>query len=365
MWNHPVLRRLLPGLAFSALGDGMSIVAVSWLALELDPRPTWVAVAVAAYSLPSALGGVLFARWLRTRPGAQLAGWNAVLRAGCLGAVAVTYALGALSPGLFVALLAVSSLLAAWGSAGRYALIAELLPAERHVAANAVLTTIAEFATIAGPPLAGLLIAWTNPGVVIAIDAASFAVLALTYRMVPRTPRAPEPKREHLKVTGLIVLGALFFFLFGPFYAAMPIHVSENLGGDATLLGWYYTAFGAGAVAGGLLTARVRRHPPVAAIIGAFGIAMLPLGLGAPQPLAMAAFGVAGLVWAPFLPVAMARLQGDTRALATFGSVAALAAPLGTVLGGPLVEAFGARQTLLLCAVATVALGAVAAIRRK
>ncbi|WP_238007285.1 MFS transporter [Dactylosporangium sp. AC04546] len=365
MWNHPVLRRLLPGLAFSALGDGMSIVAISWLALELDPRPISVGLAVAAYSLPSALGGVVLARWLRTRPGAQLAGWNAVLRATALGAVAVTYAVGALDIRGLIALLAVSSLLAAWGSAGRYALIAELLPPERHVAANAVLTTIAEFATIAGPPLAGLLIAWTNPGTVIAIDAASFAVLALTYRLVPRTRREPEPNREPVKVTGLIVVGALFFLLFGPFYAAMPIHVAQDLGGDAALLGWYYTAFGAGAVAGGLLTTRFRRHPPVAAIVAAFGAAMLPLGLGAPQPLAMAAFAVAGLVWAPFLPVAMARLQRDTRALATFGSVAALAAPLGTVLGGPLVEAFGARPTLLLCAVATIALGAVAAIRGK
>jgi len=43
----------LPGLAVSALGDGMSVVAVSRLALRLAPagqRGTWVAVAVAAYS---------------------------------------------------------------------------------------------------------------------------------------------------------------------------------------------------------------------------------------------------------------------------------------------------------------------------
>ena len=31
---HPVLRRVLPGAAASALGDGMSAVAIAWLALK-------------------------------------------------------------------------------------------------------------------------------------------------------------------------------------------------------------------------------------------------------------------------------------------------------------------------------------------
>jgi len=35
--SHPVLRRVLPGAAASALGDGMSAVAIAWLALKLAP----------------------------------------------------------------------------------------------------------------------------------------------------------------------------------------------------------------------------------------------------------------------------------------------------------------------------------------
>ena len=34
---HPVFRRILPGAAASALGDGMSAVAIAWLALKLAP----------------------------------------------------------------------------------------------------------------------------------------------------------------------------------------------------------------------------------------------------------------------------------------------------------------------------------------
>jgi hypothetical protein len=44
--SHPVLRRILPATAASALGDGMSAVAIAWLALRLAPagsRGLWVA----------------------------------------------------------------------------------------------------------------------------------------------------------------------------------------------------------------------------------------------------------------------------------------------------------------------------------
>ncbi|MEV0563295.1 MFS transporter [Dactylosporangium sp. NPDC050588] len=377
--SHPKLGRILPGLVVSALGDGMSLVAVTWLALQLAPqehRGTWVAVAGAAYSLPSAAGGVLFGRFLRHRGGAQLAGWNAILRAAALGAIALAAALGALHLPLYVALLAVSSLLAAWGSAGHYTLIAELLPPVHHLPANAVLTTIANGATIAGPPLAGLLIGWTSPATVIAIDAASFVVLALTYRLAvpPGAPAADGSSsragfaalRRDRTLLGLLALSFAFFFLFGPFYVAMPIHVATDLHGSATLLGAYYTAFGAGALLGGLVTGYLRRlslWPTTIGIVLAFGTAMLPLGLDVPTPVAIGSFALAGAIWAPYMATSMALFQRTTPAadlpqvLAANGAVLVLAVPLGTMLGGPLVALLGARPTLLACAAATIALG--------
>ncbi|HEX5288138.1 MAG TPA: hypothetical protein VFX25_04665 [Streptosporangiaceae bacterium] len=65
--SHPVFRKVLPGTAASALGDGMSAVAIAWLAIELAPpghRGLWVGAAVAAYSLPGAVGAVALRRWL-------------------------------------------------------------------------------------------------------------------------------------------------------------------------------------------------------------------------------------------------------------------------------------------------------------
>ena len=50
-------RRLLSGLGVSALGDGMSMVSVAWLAVLISPAGNpgvFVGLAVASYSLPGA-----------------------------------------------------------------------------------------------------------------------------------------------------------------------------------------------------------------------------------------------------------------------------------------------------------------------
>ena len=382
---HPTLRRVLPGLAVSALGDGMAVVAVTWLALQLagpDRRGFWVGLAVAAYTLPSVLGTLVLSRWLAGRDGARLAGWDATLRAAALAAVPIAYAAGVLTPTLYVLLLAASSLLHSWGSAGRYTLIADALPPRHHLAGNALVSGIAEAAALAGPPLSGVLIAAAGPVWVIALDAASFAVLAATYRLAAPARTTAVAGRAHRRAAGLRVirrdrgllalagLSFVFFFLFGPVYVALPLYVADHLHGPAALLGAFYTAFGAGALGGALATGYLRRLPTgplVVGIVVVFGLTMLPLGLGAPVAVALPSFVLGGAVWAPYLPAAMAlhqqRTTPDDRAavLAANGAVTVVAVPLGTMLGAPLVAALGARHTLLLCALAITGFGVLAA----
>ena len=194
------MRRLLPGYALSALGDGMSVVAVAWLALRLAPaasRGMWTGVALAAYTLPGTIGMLAFGRWLRARSGVRLAGADATLRAAALGTVPVLAAAHLLTPLGYVCLLGVSSLLHAWGTAGQYTLITEILPAGGRVAGNGLLGMTGGVAAIGGPALAGLLTALAGPAVVIAADAATFAVLALSYAwaapLIP--PARPAPAR--------------------------------------------------------------------------------------------------------------------------------------------------------------------------
>ncbi|MFI1646744.1 MFS transporter [Streptomyces avidinii] len=383
--THSTLRRLLPGFTVSSLGDGMAVVAVSWLAIEIAPaaeRGMWVALAAAAYTLSGAVGAVLLGRLLRHRSPARLVACDALLRATALGAIPVCHALGMLSIELYVVLLATSAVLHSWGQAGVHTLLARLLPERDHLAGNAVLSGIGSLSTVFGPPLAGALILWGGAATVIAVDAATFLVLAATFLFGVPHDAAPAPResgsraagfaviRRTPALLGLLALSFAFFCLFGPVYVALPLYVSDGLGAPAGLLAAFYTAFGVGAVLGSVLTGylgRLPMRPAATGIVVAFGLFMLPTGLGAPTAVAVAGFAAAGLLWPPYAALSTALFQRSAprdllpQTLAASSAVRVLAVPLGTALGGPLVAGLGARETLLVSAASIAVLGLAAA----
>ena len=405
--SHPVLRQVLPGAALSALGDGMSAVAIAWLAIRLAPlssRGLWVGAAVAAYSLPGAAGAVLLRRWLRGRGGAGLVLVNAVMRAAALGLIGCLAIAHLLDPAGYVGLLGVSSLLSAWGVAGKYTLISDLLPAEQRVAGNTVFGLADQLSLMIGPALAGVVTALAGPAIVIAADAASWVVLAISYaRIAPlaaarRThllesepppaevsgappaaeaaaapPAAPEPEpsgwaviRSSPVLPGLLALSFVFYLLYGPIEVALPVHVASDLHGSAALLGTFWAVFGVGAVIGELSAPFLRRlpvWPTMTAIVLGWGLCLVPLGLVTPLWVALAAFFVAAIIWGPWMSLSMGVLQEASppgvlaQVIAARSSLLILASPLGTALGGPIVAGLGARGTLLTSAIATVVLG--------
>jgi hypothetical protein len=390
--SHPVIRHLLPGLAASALGDGMSAVAIAWLALKLAPvgdRGLWVGAAVAAYSLPGAAGAVFLRRWLRDQASSRLAFANAVLRTVALGLVGILALARLLDPLGYVCLLGVSSLLSAWGAAGKYTLIADLLPAEQRVAGNTVFGLSDQVSFMVGPALAGLVTALTGPAVVIAADAVSWAVLAVSYaRVTPLLTSAERPAQPEKRETigawtlikstpvlpGLLALSFFFYLLYGPVEVALPVHIADDLHGSAALLGVFWAVFGAGAVIGELAAPFLRRlpvWPTMTGIVLGWGLALLPLGLDTPVWLALAAFFTGAVIWGPWISLSMAVFQEAAppgalaQVLAARGSLLTLASPLGTALGGPVVAAIGARGALLMSALGTVALALITVIVRR
>jgi MFS family permease len=384
--RQPVLRRVMPGMLVSALGDGMSLVAVAWLALQIAPADqagVWTGLAVAAYALPAPIGAAVLARLVRRFRGAQLVAVDAALRAVALGTVAIMAAAGLLSPVGYVALLALSSLLHAWGNAGSYTLVAELLPDEDRVTGNALLSTFTLAAVVVGPALAGGLTGLVGPGWVIGADAASFAVLAVTCWAASRRQVVParvasaastaggwRTIRDQPRLLGLIAVTCVFFFLYGPVEVALPVHIAHELHGSAGLLGLYWTVFGIGATLGGLGAGLLRHRPPWPVVIGiivGWGAALLPLGLTEAIAPGLVGFAVGGLIYGPFSAICTGLFQRNTppeawsRVLAARSALTIPAAALGTLVGGPVVTAVGGRPTLLLSAVLTIALGGLVA----
>ncbi len=330
--------------------------------------------------LPGAVGAVALRRWLSGRHGAGLVFVNAVLRAGALGLIACLALAGLLDPAGYVALLGVSSLLSAWGVAGKYTLIADLLPAEHRVAGNTVFGLADQLSLMIGPALAGVVTALAGPALVIGLDAASWVVLAVSYARIarPRVPSAAPPPeappghgawamiRSSPVLPGLLALSFVFYLLYGPVEVALPVHVATDLHGSAALLGLFWAVFGVGALAGELAAPFLRRWPvwpTMTGIVLGWGLALVPLGLPTPLWAGLAAFCAGAVIWGPWTSLSMAVFQDASppgalaQVIAARSSLLILASPLGTALGGPIVAALGARGTLLASALATIALG--------
>ncbi|MFE0151494.1 MFS transporter [Nonomuraea sp. NPDC059007] len=382
-----VFRRLIGGFAVSYLGDGMSFVAVAWLAMELAPPASaglWIGGAVAAYTLPGVVGALVLGRWLRRVPARRLLLADNVVRGVFLGVVPLAWLAGVLTPWLYVVLLAVSSLLHAWGNAGKYTLLAELLPREQRLAGNTVVSTLSFAATIAGPAIAGVLVTYVSSALVLGLDALTYVFLAVLIART-RLPRVGQVSpvdraaargglallRSHPELLGLLALTWFFNLLYGPVEVALPLHVTRDLGAPGTLLGLYWMLFGIGAVAGGLAVGALRRLPlwPVTVVIVAgWGVLLLPFGFEAPVAVTVACFTLGGVVYGPFVALSVTLMQTASpprhlaAMLAARSAVLLTASPMGTALGGPLTTALGPRVTLAGSGLVTVALGAVACV---
>jgi len=342
---------------------------------------TYVGLGVAAYTLPGVIGALAFGRIVRHRPARSLVLVHCLLRTGLLGVIALLWAWGALTPSAYVPLLAGSSLMSAWGNAGEYTMLSELGGPDGRLAMNSLAGAQVSFSVIVGPALAGLLIAGIGPGWLIALDAASFAFLGIQARRTPTgavttgeplDTRAAESGfrllRRRPDLLSVTVLTWLFFFLYGPVEAALPVYVARDLQADAALLGAYWTTFGVGALAATLVASTLRHHNVrriTLLIVAGWGACLLPFAF-APVAVTLACFAVGGLIYGPFIPLTYALFQSATTTtnlpavLAARSALVMISTPMGTALGGPLVGSFGAAETLAASGAATVLLAVAA-----
>ena len=379
------MRLLLAGLGVSSLGDGISTVTIAWLAVRIAPEGAlglFVGLAIAAYTLPGVIGALTLGGILRGRPARTLVLAHCALRAGCLGLIAVLAAAGALTPLAYVILLAASSLMAAWGTAGEYTMLSALAGPAGRFAVNSLASAQASFAFIIGPVVAGVLLASISPGWLLFLDAASFAFLGAAAWLTrtdagatdgPVDLQAAESGFRLLRrrdLLSLTIVTWVFFFLYGPVEVALPVYVVQDAGASAQLLAAYWTAFGIGALAsnlvtGSLRTGNMRRLTLV--IVAGWGLCLLPFG-GAPIPATIVAFGIGGIIYGPFVPLTYALFQSATTTenlpavLAARSAVVMLSTPLGTALGGPVVGWLGGSATLAASGVATLLLAVAGSI---
>src|SRR5262249_36516501 len=132
----------------------------------------------------------------------------------------------------------------------------------------------------------------------------------------------------------------------------------------------YWTSFGAGALVAALMTGtlhnrNIRRVTLL--IVAGWGACLLPF-VFAPVGVTLACFALGGLIYGPFIPLTYALFQSSTTSahlptvLAARSAIIMVATPLGTAVGGPIVETLGAAQTLTASGVAPVLLAVITVI---
>lgn len=375
---RPLLQRgvlaLLTSQVVSSLGSQMTFLALPWFVLETTGSPTKMGVVLAAELAPIALLGIPSGTVV-ARYGARLTMVvSDLVRAPLLASVPLLHALGLLSfPVLLVIVAFVGVFIAPYFSSQRLILPELVGDDERTVArANAVVEGAQRATSLLGPAAAGLLIAAFSAPVVLYVDAATFLVsCALLAAFVPK--RRPLPQTDEgggvlagirflLRDRFLRVLGgtALVANGLGQMLAAGLTVLAYEEYSSSRVAGLLFASFGAGAVLGSIVAVRVvGRHDPLRLGAGAFVALTLPifvLAVEVPVPVAMLAIAGSSffgpLVNAPLIGVITMRTPEALRAkvMTAVLTTAMLAGPVGMVVAGPLLGAWGPRPVFLLVA---------------
>jgi MFS family permease len=270
------------------------------------------------------------------------------------------------------------------GSTARMALVPNLaerarMPLERVNSASQAITSSS---LLVGPAIAGGLIAVIGTSKVLWVDAASFAVSAIIVAaLVPRTKPVVTERgryfedvsaglrflREDRLLRTILIAAASTNFLDAPLFSVvLPVFANEKYG-HASDLGLMLAGMGAGSLAGALLFgsvgARFPKRPQLVAFFVVFGLPLFVLAFSPPLAVAVGAMALVGLATGGINPLAITAIQERTPAemlARVFGSVIAaalIAAPLGALLGGVSVEAFGVTKVIILIGALIFAVG--------
>lgn len=379
MLTIPPFRRLALGAIISSVGDGMSAVAVTWLALDLaasGQEGMAVGLALGAFTLPSAIAGTVFASHANRVGARRLILLGSGTRGCFFTAIAVLSWAGVLTLPIYVVLLAASSLFIAWGVAGRTTMIAAVVDEPLRMSANSLLMGQSQLALIVGPGVAGVLIHFMGAATVLAVDAVTFGAMVVVALTLPNptTDRKSTAAKTiriwrvvDVRTLGLIGLTLAFYLLYGPFEVAMPLRVTD-LGGDARTYGVLLTAFAIGALLGNVAAGALPRLEPRSTsllIIIGWGAAVVVAGIAGAPVIVVAAIAVGGFIYGPHPAMVTTVIQREVPAAdlprfsATWTSSIFVVTPLGTLAGGPLASSLGAASVLVASGVATITLGVI------
>lgn len=298
------IRLLWSGQALSSIGDEIYRVALIWLAVGLiGPDTGYLAAAQSgALLILSLVGGRWADQWDHRRTMIGVDQLRAVI---VLAPVAAFYAGHVTLPLLIAVALSLAGLGAFFEPALQATLPAVAPDLETLQAATGLMSTTVRLARAVGPALVGLLAAFVPTIHFFTLDAASFAVSAVSVARLPAGRPSPPPRpaggfRESIGggwsavsrsplMSDLMLVRALVGGFWSLSYGlGLALLVQARAPGDMRAFGWAVACYGLGNLGGALVAGNMRRRRSVA--IACAGYAFLGAGF-------LAAGLAPGLFW--------------------------------------------------------------------
>jgi hypothetical protein len=380
------------GQLASAIGTGMTTVALAFAVLAGHRSPTALGIVLMANAVPLAafllVGDVIADRLGRRR--VMLA--SDILRGTAQAVLGVWVLVG--SPPLwgFVLLSALVGTGTAFFMPALTGLIPEVVSPQHLSQANALDGMTFSIGAIVGPAIAGVIVAAASPGWAVIGDAASYGVSVASLAMLRLPPmkalhegfkfvhQLREGWTEFWSRTWLWVIVVQWsignMVILAPYFVLGAVIADRYLGGS-TAWGTILAAQGAGSVIGGLVMLRVHVGRPL--LVGTMMSLVFPwalLALAFHAPIAVIASGAffAGVAIAVFGVLWNTTMQREVpsevlsrvSAYDWFGSLVFL--PLGFALVGPVSAAIGIETTFVAasiwCVISAVVVLSIPAVTR-
>ncbi|NTU80873.1 MAG: MFS transporter [Chloroflexales bacterium] len=318
------------GNLVSLAGTEMSRTAITWQIYQLTGDPLALGAIGLARLIPLVLlalgAGVLADAFDRRK--LMIGAQAAMLLSAVI--LAVTSQLGLASIWVIYAVTALSAAANTLGMPARQALVPSLVPGEHLAGALSLNITAWQLATVAGPSLAGIMIAAAGVGAVYWIDAISFLVILGMLLLIRSRPVPGERRDVSLRAAldGLrfvrrnkLILSTMLLDFLATFFSAattmLPIFAQDILKVGPRGLGLLFAAPSAGAVAASLVTsvtgAGKRQGPLLLWAVVIYGVST-------------AIFGLSGSFWLSLLMLALTG-AADTVSMVVRGTIRNLETP--------------------------------------
>ena len=384
---------LLTSQGVSAFGDGVTFTALPLLVLFLTGSGLMMGIVGALQTIPDLVFGMVSGALADRTDRRRMMLLADLGRAGLTALIPISVVLNGPTMAVVLVVAAPMSVLRSLFLAGYTASVPALVGRAQVGRANSIFEAIFSMGYIIGPALAGALSATIGPGRTLAIDAVSFGLSGLALAAVRRDLRAPidRPRtsivadiREgiefilrHPLLRSMILFWGLVAITTAPLVTALAVHITRDLGYEATILGLILTAYGTGTVVGALLTARIPRRGIAPFLLGGTATTGVVLIIVANTTLVPVLLGIAGLAGIAQSMVLVTYLTARTAhspdvLLGRIGSTARTISlglqPLGLLVGGALIDLTNGSTTIAIMGITllvlTAAFSPLAALRR-